>query len=80
MKSFNEKYGSWAIITGASSGLGKEMATQLAEQGMNLVLVARRLTRLEEIKIDLQHRHSVEIRVIQADLSMSAWICKFPIW
>ncbi|MDC3181109.1 SDR family NAD(P)-dependent oxidoreductase [Gammaproteobacteria bacterium] len=40
----------WALISGASSGIGKEMALQLAQKGMNLILVARRKVLLDEIK------------------------------
>src|SRR5438046_9075901 len=60
---------SWALITGASSGFGEEFARQYAEKGHPLVLVARRLDRLQTLaeKIRLQHRS--EVGVEQVDLS-----------
>lgn len=63
------KYGAWAIVTGASDGIGKETAKLLAEAGLNLVLVARRKTLLETIAADLTDRFSVNVQVIAADLS-----------
>ena len=57
------------LITGASSGLGKEFATQLAAKGANLVLVARRQDRLNRIATEIRRRHKVKVEVIAKDLS-----------
>jgi uncharacterized protein len=61
-------YGPWAVVTGASSGIGEEFARQLAQRGLNLVLVARRQSRLEELKLQLQQTYSVNVDVFAADL------------
>jgi short-subunit dehydrogenase len=58
-----------ALITGASAGLGAEYARQLAAAGTDLILVARRLGRLEELARDLRSGCGVKVDVIQADLS-----------
>ncbi len=63
------KFGPWALVTGASSGIGAEFARQLAASGLNLVLVARRLTLLEELGHQLAERYGVAYRAIAADLS-----------
>lgn len=41
MKNFNNKYGEWALVTGATSGIGHVISTQLAKQGLNIIAVAR---------------------------------------
>ena len=69
MTKFQKKYGPWALVTGASSGLGSAFAKLLAAEGLNLVLVARREDRLRALADELQRTASVETRVVSADLS-----------
>lgn len=67
MNNFAEKYGPWALVTGASSGIGKEMATQLAAKGLNVVIVARRQNLLDSLKTKLMAEYKVEVLALQAD-------------
>ncbi|MEW8492674.1 MAG: SDR family NAD(P)-dependent oxidoreductase [Candidatus Thiodiazotropha taylori] len=69
MHTFKEKYGPWALVTGASSGIGAEFARQLAVKGLNVVLVARREERLAVLSGELGGQHEVETKVIVADLT-----------
>ncbi|KPK93567.1 hypothetical protein AMJ80_05905 [bacterium SM23_31] len=69
MESFQQKYGSWALVTGASSGIGAEFCRQLAPKGINLVMVARRKERMEQLAGELKDKHGVQTKVIPADLS-----------
>lgn len=59
-----------ALITGASSGIGAEFARQLAKQGFDLILVARRKEKLEVLKEDLERKNSIKAEIIIADLSV----------
>jgi len=58
-----------ALITGASSGIGDAFAREFAARGANLIIVARRGDRLEKLAKDIRALHSVEVTVIEADLS-----------
>jgi short-subunit dehydrogenase len=58
-----------ALVTGASTGIGREVARQLAAHGHNLVLVARSLGRLRDLATELEHKHRITAIPIQTDLS-----------
>lgn len=69
MKTFKEKYGDWALVTGASSGIGKEYAVIIAAQGLNIVLVARNDKKLRSIEKEIISKHHVNVKIIVADLT-----------
>lgn len=66
MKQLN---GLTALVTGASSGIGAEFAKQLAQQQCHLVLVARRVERLEALRSELMAQHGIEVKVVAMDLA-----------
>jgi len=59
-----------ALVTGASSGIGKELAHIHAEQGGDLVIVARRQDKLNALKTELENKHAIKVMVIAKDLSL----------
>jgi short-subunit dehydrogenase len=66
LDSYNDR---WAMITGASSGIGAEFAVQLAGRGMHLILVARRKDKMSELATDLNTRHGTRCHIVAIDLS-----------
>lgn len=67
---FQMRYGPWAVVAGASEGLGAEFAAQLAVKGLNLVLVARRADKLAELAGRLSEQHAIQVRCLSLDLAL----------
>lgn len=65
----SREYGPWALITGASSGIGRAIAMQLAESGLSLILVARRTSLLEAVAEEVKREWDTQVHCIQADLA-----------
>ncbi|MDX8349577.1 SDR family NAD(P)-dependent oxidoreductase [Cognatiyoonia sp. IB215446] len=67
---FVKKYGPWALVTGASGGIGQEIAVDLAEKGLNLILVARSAEKLQSLAKSLTEKHGIDVQAIAADLGV----------
>ena len=63
--------GQWALVTGASSGIGQAIAERLAAGGVNLILLARRESRLAEISTRLHRAHGIEVKILPVDLEQT---------
>uniref|UniRef100_A0A182K3H2 Steroid dehydrogenase n=1 Tax=Anopheles christyi TaxID=43041 RepID=A0A182K3H2_9DIPT len=68
-QSLSEKYGEWAVITGASDGIGKGYAEYLARKRMNIVLIARNESKLNRVADEILRKYSVRTKVVVADFS-----------
>ena len=69
-----QRFGPWALVTGASSGIGKAFARQIAAAGFNLVLVARREALLQEVGRSIAADFKVDYRALAMDLSQEGFI------
>lgn len=70
------RYGPWALVTGASEGIGRSFAAALAQQGFHLVLVARRSHLLEALADNLTQAHGTQCEVLAADLSTAEGVAE----
>jgi uncharacterized protein len=69
MTDFAQKYGPWAVVAGASEGVGASLADQLASRGLDLVLIARNEKLLNQVADRARERHGVEVRPLAQDLT-----------
>jgi len=74
VKRLQLRYGPWALVTGASDGIGKAFALELARSGINVALAARRRTELEMLAEELKAAHGIESLVVACDLSTQSGI------
>lgn len=65
----HDTYGPWAVITGASDGIGRAIAVRAAADGLDVVLAARSAGKLEDLAAELTRTHGVQARVVPVDLS-----------
>jgi hypothetical protein len=66
---FAKQFGPWALVTGASSGIGAEFVRRLAAEGFNVVLAARRGNLLQTLAAEIERGHGITTRCVVADLS-----------
>ena len=69
MTDFTQKYGQWAVIAGASEGIGASLAGQLGARGLDLVLIARNEALLDDVAAKARDAHGVQTRVVVQDLT-----------
>ena len=71
---FADRYGPWAVVLGASEGLGAAYAEGLAQRGLNVVVAARRAEQLRQVADGIASRHPVEVRPVTLDLAQPDFV------
>ena len=69
MEYFNSRYGPWAIIAGASQGIGEQFSRQLAAKGINIIMLARGLDDLNRVASEIRQQYAVEVETHSVDLA-----------
>ena len=69
MSYFTERYGPWAVVAGASQGIGEQYSLQLAAKGLNLIMIARGAGELEALAARIRDEYSVEVMTLSCDLA-----------
>lgn len=69
---YTNKYGQWALITGGTAGIGLALAKQAASQGMDIILVARRVDLLAQTQKAIQDQYQVKVKMIELDLTLDS--------
>nr|CAD7263185.1 unnamed protein product [Timema shepardi]CAD7573896.1 unnamed protein product [Timema californicum] len=64
-----EMFGTWAVVTGSTDGIGKAYAYELAHRGVNIVLISRNIDKLNQVASEIKTNFNVETKVIAADFS-----------
>ena len=67
-QTYREAYGEWALVTGAAEGIGAEFATQLAAQGLNIVLADIQLEKAQQHALDLAQQYGVKTVAVECEL------------
>uniref|UniRef100_A0A8C3SA07 Uncharacterized protein n=1 Tax=Chelydra serpentina TaxID=8475 RepID=A0A8C3SA07_CHESE len=68
------RYGAWAVVTGATSGIGRAYAHELVKRGLNVVLISRSLQKLKQVAAEIEEQHGRSTRVIEADFTQGSEI------
>ncbi|XP_038238091.1 very-long-chain 3-oxoacyl-CoA reductase-like [Dermochelys coriacea] len=68
------RFGAWAVVTGATSGIGRAYAHELAKRGLNVVLISRSLQKLKQVAAEIEEQHGQSTRVIEADFTQGSEI------
>lgn len=67
-----KRYGKWAVVTGCTDGIGKAFSEHLAKRGLNIVLISRTQSKLDQLAFELRDKYNIETKVIAADFSYPA--------